>query len=154
MVTDELILRLGELSDLRREGVGSLMVDHFCEVARDAGCLNLDPFWERYEVLEDQERLVIWVVEYDDEIVGYTCSVLAEHMHNRLQLQLMNDAIYVKPTVRTKGVGGLLMRATEETAVESGAFMVWQAPSHSRLDRILSSSSEYRSTITSYMRID
>ncbi len=156
--TDELIIRLGELDDLRRQGVGSLMVDHFCEVARESGCHSLNPDWERLQVLEDAERLIIWVAEYvspdsdNSEVVGYCCSVLAEHMHNKDQLQLVNNAIFVSPTVRSKGVGGLLMRATEDSAAEWAADMVWHAPAHSRLDRILSSSSGYRPTITSYVK--
>ena len=152
MSTDTLTLRLGDVEDLRSPGVGSLVVDHFCEVARDAGVRNIDPDWERYELLEDLERLIIWVVELDDEIVGYCSGVLAEHTHNRKQVQLVNDAIYVKPTVRRMGVGNLLMRAMEESAHECDADMMWHAPSHSRLDRILAGSKDYRTAYTAYIK--
>ena len=152
MQTDELILRLGDVDDLRRPGVGGLMVDHFCEVGRDSGCRNLDPHWERYEALEDAERLVIWVVECDGDVVGYSLSLLCDHMHNRQQLQLVNDSLFVQQSMRNRGVGNLLMRATEEAALEYGADMIWHAPAHSRLDRILAGSKAYRPTITSYIK--
>ena len=152
MATDTLTLRLGDVDDLRAPGVGTLVVDHFCEVARDAGVRNIDPDWDRYYLLEDAERLVVWVVELDDEVVGYCVCALAEHMHNAGQMQLINDAIYVKPTVRQMGVGNLLMRAAEDTANEYQADMVWHAPAHSRLDRILAGRGQYRAVYTAYTK--
>lgn len=155
MVTDTVTLRLGELSDLRKPGVGSLMVDHHCEVGRDGGIEKLRPDWASYEYLEDNEVLAIWVVEIDDEVVGYTLSVYHErNLQNVDQAQLINHAIYVKPSVRCRGVGNLLMRATEDTALEWGADMVWHAPTHSRLDRILSGRSSYRPVSTTYIKKD
>lgn len=152
MATDTLILRLGDVDDLRRPGVGSLFVDHFCEVSRDTGIRNMDPDWDRYYALEDADRLVIYVVELDGEIVGYCMCCLIELGYNVEQAQLVNDMIYVKPSVRSMGVGNLLMRAAEETAAENRADMVWQAPAHSRLDRIMAGRSDYRATFTTYTK--
>lgn len=147
-----LMLVLADLEDLRESGLGSLFVDHFCEVGRDAGVRGLDPYWDRYEALRDAGRLVIWTVEHDGDTVGYALSVLCEHMHNADQVQLINDAIYVKPTARRLGVGRMLMEAMESTAKEYEADIVWHAPAHSRLDRILAGSRSYRPTFTAYTK--
>ena len=152
MATDTLILRLGSVEDMRAPGVGTLFVDHFCEVARDTGLRNIYPDWDQYQMLEDADRLIIWVVELDDEVVGYCCCVLVEHLHNAGQMQLVNDSLFVKPTVRRAGVGNLLMRAAEDTAAEYHADMVWHAPAHSRLDRIMAGRNDYRATFTCYMK--
>lgn len=151
MATKTIEIREGSVEEFRSDA-GVLLVDHFCEVARDAGVRKLNPDWEMFETLEGLERLMILLAYQDNQCVGYCVSVLMAHSHNKHQLQLHNDTTFVHPSVRKSGVGLELMRCMEEIADDHGADCVWIAPTHSKLDQVMARRSEYVGTHTIYSR--
>ena len=151
MATKTIEIKEGCLVDIRTDA-GSLLVDHFCEVGRDAGVRNLDPDWATLERLEDAERLYVLIAYQESECVGYCVSMLMQHTNNRTQVQLVNDAMFIHPSVRKNGVGLEMIRCMEGIASELAADCVWYAPTHSRLDQILACRDDYQGTHTVYSR--
>ena len=151
MATSTIEISRGDIDDLHFEA-GSLIVEHHCEVQRQAIVHALSPDWGFLERMENADRAYVLLAKDDDECIGYCLSLASPHINNKDQWQLVNEAIYVDPIYRRRGVGLALIRCMEEVADQMRAECVWRAPAYSLLDQVLCRRNQYNATHTTYTR--
>lgn len=90
---------------------------HWAEAGQPT--LGIDPDFETYAILCDSESFGILVYD-EDEVIGYAVIFVSNDTHTKMPIAY-NDAIFVKPEYRTRGVGGRLILMCEQIAKERGA---------------------------------
>ena len=112
---------------------------HYLELSKDTD-RDLAPDWATLAYLEELDHLHTVVAFDDDELIGYSVSILAKrHMHYPFGY-VQNDVLFVRKSHRGTSVGGRLMQAVRDWAKARGAAEVmWHAkdgtPLHTMLDR-------------------
>lgn len=104
--------------------IGSVLRDHYEEVAmyQDKIDLNIDE--AVYQVLEDTNKLRIYTWREDDDIIGYNVFVIHQHSHYKDHMFAANDIIYIKPEFRhTKGTPDF-MNWCEDHLVDEGISVI------------------------------
>ena len=97
---------------------------------------DLDPDFEAYYALEQNNALKSYILRDQGELVGYCLILLYDHLHHRGMKCAQLDMIYVKPSHRLSGIK--LLRYTEEALTKEGVDVFLQgAPGISRLGGIL-----------------
>ena len=114
--TADLVLVTNSNIDEMRKFADQLFEAHYEEIALHKGSMKLDPNWHRYYVLEEQDAVVCLAAWLGEEMVGYSVSILYEHMHYKDVLVMHNDVLFVKKEHRRGGLGIKLIEATEEMA--------------------------------------
>lgn len=123
---------------------GSLTRDHWQEVGAD-GVNSLDVDWERYRMMERVNVLVLLGAFVDGEWAGYSAAIRGNHSHDRGEVILHGDAIFVAKQHRGRGLGLALLRRNEAVARESGIVDVhWGGPENGPLARLLKRMHDYR----------
>lgn len=108
---------------------------HYEEVSSAARPLAVD--WLKYQSLESAGLLVGLGAFADDELVGYSATIVDRHIHYDL-VTAYNAALFVHPDHRATPLGLKLMRATKDAARERGAnLMLWHAKPDSQLNTLL-----------------
>lgn len=77
-----------------------LLEAHYQEIATHKEHKVLDPDFERYYNLEDNDMLRIVTARDDDKLVGYYVSMIISHLHYSQCVYAMNDILYVDPAYR------------------------------------------------------
>jgi len=149
VATSTIEIRRGEIDELHYDA-GNLLVDHHCEVQRDAGVFALQPDWQYLERMQTAERAYLLLAYDGIDAVGYCLSLAHQIVNNKEQWQLVNEAIYVDPIYRRRGVGLTLIRCMEDIADQLRSDCVWRAPAYSMLDQVLSRRKGYKATHTTY----
>lgn len=90
---------------------------HWAEAGLPELDINLD--FETYSALCDSESFGILVYDGED-VIGYAVIFVSSATHTQMPIAY-NDAIYVKPEYRSRGVGGRLILMCEQIAKERGA---------------------------------
>lgn len=91
-----------------------------------------------FRALEQVGMLLLLGVFVSGELVGYSATVVAPHLHYAL-VTADNTALFLLPEHRRGRVGLSLLAATEGAARAKGArYFTWHARPGSALDRILS----------------
>jgi hypothetical protein len=90
-----------------------LLEQHVEELATRKDLMILDPDWDRYASLEMAGALVMLYAWHDEELVGYSCSVVTHHMHYKGLTVAHNDVLFITKPWRSTRVGFGLMAETE-----------------------------------------
>lgn len=124
------------------EKARSLFEANFKETGVPNAVFCLDE--ELYKVLEegtDSFGILAWD---GGKAIGYSHVIVGPHPHTSV-LYATNDAIYVSPEYRTKGVGGQLVVRSEKEALNRGArSFLWDVPINHGLDIAFSRRSQYQ----------
>lgn len=105
-----------------------LLQMHRDELATNKALMVLNPNWEMYRALEQNDALLALLAYCDDEIVGYSACILTKHPHYMGLTYAHNDVLFLAPAFRGGRLGIQLIHATEQAAKERGAQMVmWHA---------------------------
>jgi GNAT superfamily N-acetyltransferase len=124
-------IRLGSISDVR--GMSEVVQKHWEEVCRAKHLMVLDPWWEKYEAME-QNGILFTLLAGD---VGYSVNFCMPHLHYRGLVCAQNDVLFVDPEHRG-GLGKALIQDTEDEAARRGArAMFWHAKQATSLDALL-----------------
>lgn len=128
-----------------REHGAEVIAEHDRELRRFPAHVKLDVSWDRLQQVEDAGLVIAFGAFDGDSLVGYALSYAYRHMHYDVLLAA-NDALFVLPAYRAKGLGLRLVRETERIAASMGAREVtWQARRGSTLERLLRKM-DYRDT--------
>lgn len=120
------------------EHVTGLLEEHWHESARNKHLMVLKPHLERYRSLENAGAVLGLVAYVDDQVVGYSVSLILPHLHYADLLCAHNDALFVAKEYRATPLGLKLIRETERAAKERGAHMImWHAKEDTALSKIL-----------------
>lgn len=127
-------------------------MEHFCEVGRDTGLRALNPYWSMLKILEQSDRIELMLAYDEDVIIGYCLGLYVVSLQNKEQTRLVSNSIFVEAAYRRRGVGLQLVRCMQDIAARADAECVWHAPSHSKLDQLLSRRPDYTASHTIYRR--
>jgi GNAT superfamily N-acetyltransferase len=98
----------------------------------------LDPDLERYRRLDDEGRLITLLATVDEQIVGYSCSIVQSNLHRKSLIFCQNDVLYVTPEHRKGRIGLFLIRETIHRAHTLGAKLVlWHAKPETAFNELL-----------------
>lgn len=83
--------------------------------------LELDPDWDTFKTMEDQERLVLFGAWSGGELVGFVMAYLSGRVEQKGSLLAYHQGLYVEPEHRGAQVGHRLIRAVVDVATAAGA---------------------------------
>ena len=89
-----------------------LTVDHIGEVGPFQFEFKID--WDRYVLLESMGSIRLFVARVGGQMVGYSVYVIATHTHFANTVFASQDALYIVPDHRGKGMGARFIRFCEE----------------------------------------
>lgn len=130
-----------------KDELEQLLKDHWVEVAKNKQLMVLDPDWDRYQELTDNESMFSLVLRKDGVVVGYSATFIGPHIHYRNLTVASNDVLYVAP--HSRGTAALrLMAETVRVARSRGAkLMLWHAKPGTSLDHMLSRTASVQDTV-------
>jgi GNAT superfamily N-acetyltransferase len=100
------------ISDVREE-MEPLTVVHWLELANDQEEIELDFDWQLYENLQALGKLLFVTVRDDGILVGYSATLITNHMHYKSVLHGLTDFYYIHPRWRRGFVGINLLKFVE-----------------------------------------
>ncbi len=96
------------------EEVKPLLEAHYKEIAKHKDKINLNPDYDKYQILDDIDMLHSIVVREDGKVIAYYISFVNIHPHYKDHIFAVNDIVYVDPKHRSKGVAVNMIRYAEE----------------------------------------
>jgi len=112
------------IKDILHE-IKPLLEDHWREVAWYQDEILLNPDYEKYIQLQEQNALLCMTVR-DEEgtLIGYNINFLQYHLHYSDHIYAVNDIIFLLPKYRHANIAQELLKATEEILVHLGVSVV------------------------------
>jgi predicted GNAT superfamily acetyltransferase len=100
--------------------------------------MQLAPDFHKYIEAQKAGHLLVLFAYCGDELVGYSCTVIAMHMQYRYLMYAHNDLLFVAHEHRRAGLGAQLIKETTRHARERGAHIVaWSAKPDTALAKLL-----------------
>ena len=122
----------------------ALTAAHWAEVGED-GPAELAPDWDRYHMLERAGVLLMLGGFVGGVLAGYCTTVRGNHSHDKRELAMYGDAIFVAEQHRRTGLGLALLQRSEDEARDQGVTSVfWNGPEHGPLVRLLDGLHSYQ----------
>lgn len=110
------------------------------------------PQAKTYEMLEASGALHTFGLYDDETLVGFAAVLISVLPHYGQKVATL-ESIFIAPDHRSKDAGKTLMLCVEQFAdVQGCAAILYTAPAGSRLETLLSHSSDYRHTNTVFCR--
>jgi len=114
-----------------------LLALHRQELATHKSIMRLAPDFERHIELQTQGHLMVFFAYHDEELIGYSSTLIAPHLHYPL-LHGHNDLLFVAPAHRRGRVGLALIDRTRSGARERGVqFLTWHVKPDTALAHLL-----------------
>lgn len=118
--------------------IRELMEEHYDEVVTLKGLMKLNPRWDAYDALEDDDKLISIIASSDGKPAGYSLNIIDQHLHYADLTVAQNDVLFVAQRYRNSSLGLKIMSRTKELARKAGAeLMLWHAKPDTPLDQIL-----------------
>lgn len=92
--------------------MGPLTIDHINEVGPFQFEFKVD--WDRYVLLESVNAIRLFVARENGQMVGYAVYVISTHTHFAGTVFASQDAIYIMPNCRGKGIGAKFIAFCEQ----------------------------------------
>ena len=93
---------------------------HWDEIALNKDVIKLNPDWNTYYDLEDNNKLKIFTARFNNALIGYFIVIISVHLHYKDHLFATNDILYMHPDYR-KGFAGIkLIKYAEQCIKEDG----------------------------------
>lgn len=129
IIKDGIAIGLEHISDMQDE-ISYLHELHYSETE----VLYMDdPFnanYEHYKQLEKSGDFVCFTVRIGWQIVAYIQYYLYDDLHARTAKNAREDAFFVHPSARGKGVGGQLLEYAEACLIKAGCKYVGMTSKH------------------------
>ena len=88
--------------------------EHYEELSVTKNGFPLDPDWDAYDRMEQQQALKIVTCRKDGELVGYVFFLLHYNLHYRTMLTAAEDIYYLKKSERKGRVGIKLFKFADD----------------------------------------
>ena len=69
---------------------------HWKEIAVNKDKIKLNPDWDAYHALEQNQRLKIFTARSEEELVGYFVVITGSNLHYKDHVFAVNDILYLK----------------------------------------------------------
>ena len=86
----------------------------------EVGRFPLDPDWELYQILEDNDALKVFTARSDGKLVGYFSVVISPNPHSRGKFIVANDVIFLHPDYRKGFFAAKLFKFVEKCLQDDG----------------------------------
>lgn len=107
------------INDVKPEIVNLINL-HWEEIALNKDVIKLNPDWNTYYDLEDNNKLKIFTARCDNVLIGYFIVIIHVNLHYKDHLFASNDILYLHPDYR-KGFAGIkLIKYAEKCIKEDG----------------------------------
>ena len=113
------ILNVEKFEDIIEE-LKPLLEENWKEVAKYQDKILLDPDYEKYQAMSDQDMLHMVITRQNGVIVGYHISFIIPHMHYKQHLFAFNDIIYLCPRLRKNDVAFRMLKYAEKSLKKLG----------------------------------
>ena len=113
-------LKIESLFDILSE-MEELTKFHYQEITLHKDKVKLNPDWETYKKLEDNNQFFLFTARINKELIGYSAFFLKSHIHYRDILVASNDVLFLKKEHRVGRVGLKLIKYSEQKMKELGA---------------------------------
>ena len=100
--------------------VNSLVVLDWSEVGRPEAGYHLEPDWDLYQALENNNSLKVFTVRCEGQLIGYFTVVISPSLHSKGSFVVSNDAIFLHPHYRNSSIGIRLFKFVEDCIKEDG----------------------------------
>lgn len=102
------------IADLR-----PLLDEHWREIALNPD-IPLDPNYEMYAALGKTDRMLVFTVRCDTQLIGYAVYFANRHPHYKNHTWALSDLFWIHPAHRSAGVGRGLFQHIEAVLYERG----------------------------------
>ena len=106
------------LSDKLIGEVQPLIELHYEELTLHKQVVKLDPDWNRYKSLADQNMITIITARDKGILIGYSLFFVNSHIHYKNNIMANNDVLYLHPDYRQGRTGLKLIRKCEQVLQE------------------------------------
>ena len=103
------------------EDIKELTKLHYDEVAVNKDVIPLDPDWDRYKYLCDNNLLLCITARDEKKLVGYSIFFITKHIHYKSTTYATNDVLYLHPNYRKGSLGLKLIKISEKFLKEINA---------------------------------
>lgn len=111
---------------------------HWDEIALNQDKIKLNPDWEAYQKLEDDNRLKIFTARNGKQLVGYFVVLLGANIHYKDHIFASNDIIYLHKDYRKGFVGIRLIKFAEKCLKDDGvSVLLINTKIHRPFDKLL-----------------
>lgn len=121
-----------------RDLLQPLLEQHVEEITTRKDLMVLAPDWPRYESAEDAGALFMLYAWVDDQLAGYSCNFIGQHLHYMGLRYAHNDVLFLAKPYRAGRAGAALIAATENVARSRGAKVIsWHSKPDTALHALL-----------------
>lgn len=106
------------LSDKLIAEVQPLIELHYEELTLHKQVIKLDPDWNRYKSLADQNMITIITARDKGVLIGYSLFFVSPHIHYKNNIMANNDVLFLHPDYRQGRTGLKLLRKCEQVLQE------------------------------------
>ena len=100
------------------EDIKDLIKLHYEEIAVNKDVIPLDPDWDKYKHLCDNELLITITVRDEGKLIGYSIFFITNHLHYKSTKYANNDLLFLHPDYRAGMLGLRLIRESEKILKE------------------------------------
>ena len=93
---------------------------HWEEIAVNKDKIKLNPDWDAYHALEQNQRLKIFTARSEEELVGYFVVITGSNLHYKDHVFAVNDILYLKKEYRKGRTGIKLIKFAEKYLRDDG----------------------------------
>lgn len=106
--------------DQIRSEMEPLLRQHYAELTLDQDIIKLEPIWESYQKLFEQDQLFALGVYYLGGLIGYSVFFLRRHIHYANNTIADNDVLFLAKSSRQGRLGIELIRESERRLAARG----------------------------------
>jgi len=111
---------------------------HYEEIALNKDVIPLDPDWDKYRALMNNNLACLITARDDGKLVGYSIFFVTSHPHYKSTIFANNDLIYLHPDYRKGMVGVRLIQYSEQHLRQLGvAKILWHVKFNKDFTRVL-----------------
>lgn len=97
-----------------------LLEMHWQEVALNKDKIKLNPHWEAYADLENEDQLRIYTARINGELIGYFVVIIGANLHYKDHIFGLNDVIFLHPDWRQTHTGAKMIEFAEKCLKREG----------------------------------
>lgn len=96
---------------------------HYDEIAVHKD-IQLEPFHEAYQAMEDAGMMVIFTARENGELVGYAAFIVSKMLHYKSHVQAVQDVLYIHPGLRGRTVGFRFIKYIDDQLTADGVSLI------------------------------
>lgn len=127
-----------EFLDSVAEDAKGLLEQHWKEIAVNKDKIKINPDWDTYYALEEQDRLKVFTARDKGKLVGYFVVLTSRHLHYKDHVFAKNDLLFLQENYRKGFTGIKLIKFAEQYLKADGvSVLVINTKNHKPFHKLL-----------------